>query len=601
MASNLIKTGALDFSEIKDNLKTFLSGQTELSDYDFDGSVISTLIDVLAYNTHYNALYTNFAINEMFIDSASKRSSLTSIAKLLGYIPKSISSSRAVCDITVGPYGVETNTLTLPTGTTFSTEINNVAYKFSLIDPITATKATNATNFVFSEATIYEGETVTISYNHDVRSQFVIPEVNADMNTLRVSVYNAGSNSTLIFVNSLSMVDTNPTDQVYFTKQIDGDLYEIFFGDGVFGKAINIGDIVTMTYLVTNGKEANGNSLFAYSGGADSTKSYTLLTLFSSSLGAPAEDKESIRFFAPLSYQAQKRAVTAQDYAAILGETYSNIETINVWGGQDNDPPQYGKVFISVKPYGRDSFSALEKSEFKTGIIAARSMITVVPEFVDPYYYDVEVQSNVYYNPSKTVSSVGVLESNIRDAISEYATTLSKFDSSFRHSILTNIVSGVDPSFVSTINTVRVRTSVQTYLGLEVNYSTDFKNPIAQDVTSTFYTSRFFLRGYSDRGYIKNNGNVLEFYTENASGTPFFQKNIGTLDFNGKIVLDKMLIDSLYDDVLEFVFYPLSYDIIPPNGTIVRIKDEHIKVSVIVDNLSQVRNSRNKHIFSTSR
>lgn len=599
--SSLIRTDELDFARIKQNIKTFLSSQSTLQDYDFEGSVLSTLIDVLAYNTHYNSLYTNLAINESFIDSASKRSSLSSISKLLGYIPRSVASSKAIVNIVVSTFDANTNVLTLPAGMTFSSTVDNTAYVFNLISDVSASKSSSSSSFLFPNISIYEGERSTITYTKSISSKFVIPEENVDTNTLRVSVYNPADSSNTSYIYARSLVDVSATDDVYFLKQVDGTLYEIFFGDGVFGTVVEDGSIITMSYLVCTGEDSNAASIFSYSGGADSTKTYGITTQFVASGGAPQEDKESIRYFAPLSYQSQGRAVTANDYAATLSELYPNIETINVWGGQDNIPPKYGKVFIAAKPYGRDSFTDAEKSDLRQGIISTRGVVTVTPEFVDPKYFDIEMATNVYYDPGKTTIRSGEIATNVRDVISSYGTTLSKFEVAFRHSKVTAAIDKAEKSIVSSISTIRVRSTQTPILGVESDYSVNFRNPIAQSNISTFFSTRFFLLGYTNRGYLKNNGADIEFYTEDSAGVPTLEKVVGTLDFNGSINLQNLQIVSLYDPILEFVFYPSSYDVIPPNGTIVRLPDNKVTINVIVDNLSQVKSARFDHIFSPSR
>ena len=600
MSSNLIRTDELSFSEIKQNLKTFLSAQTTLADYDFDGSVISVLLDVLAYNTHYNALYTNLAVNEMFLDSASKRSSLSSISKLLGYTPRSTASSVATVSILVsGTFG--SNTLTLSPGMTFSTEIDGEAFTFNLIEDVSASKGNLDTTFTFTNVKIYEGESVSITYTQATETRFVVPETNVDMNTLTVSVFNPGNSATTIFSAASSIVDVGSTDNIYFTKHIDDDLYEISFGDGVFGTVVTAGSIVTMTYLVSQGPAANKASVFSYSGGADPLKTYSVTTLFASSGGAALEDKESIRFYAPLSYQAQGRAVTANDYASIIAEAYPAVESITVWGGQDNVPPQYGKVFIAAKPYGRDNFTDDEKSEFRQGIIRQRGVVTISPEFVDPKYYDIELISNVYFDPSKTIKKAGEIETDVRSVMSDFSSTLSKFEVAFRHSKLSAIIDSTDNSIVSSITTLRIRSLQVPVLGVESDYTVNFRNPIAQSNTPTFYSTRFYLIGYTDRGYLKNNGTSIDFYTENSLGVPSFRKTVGSMDFNGIVTIQDLNITALYDELLEFVFYPNSYDVVPPNGVIIRMPDDKTTVNVIVDNLSQVKSARFDHIFSSSR
>jgi hypothetical protein len=601
MTSRLINTGDLDFSSIKQNLKMFLSDQDELADYDFDGSVISTVIDLLAYNTHYNALYTNMAINEMFIDSASKRSSISSLAKLLGYVPRSVSSARANVDITVGTYGISSNVLTLDAGATFTTEVNNTQFTFNLIEPISITKLPSESFFTFANVLIYEGSLGKITYVANPETRYVVPELNVDTTTIKISVFDPSNSSTTIYNNAKSTVDTKSTDNVFFIRHVEDNLYEVTFGDGTFGTVVPNGCVVTMRYLISSGAAANAAAIFSYAGGLDSTKGYDIVTNLASAMGSDEEDKESIRFFAPLSYQAQNRAVTANDYAAVVSEMYPQIESINVWGGQDNIPPQYGKVFISAKPYGRDVFSTLEKNEIKQGILGRRSMVTVTPEFVDPAYYNIEIEANVYYAPGKTAYTAGELANQVTAVINDYGNTLAKFESAYRHSVLTTKIDSTELSIVSSINTIRIRYTIKPMYNVEKNYSINFYNPIASSNTATFFSTRFYMKGYTDRGYLKNNGSDIEFYTEDANGVPFYQETVGTIDFNGKINLNNITLTSLYDEQFEFVFYPSSYDVIPPNGVIVRMKPEHVKVNILVDKLSQVRNARTEHVFSLSR
>lgn len=599
--SNLLRTGDLDFADIKANLKSFLAGQPTLLDYDFDGSVISTIIDLLAYNTHYNALYTNMAVNEMFIDSASKRSSIVSIAKLLGYTPRSVTTSRATVNLTITPYDTAEYVITVPAGTSFNTDISGKSYVFSTIEDVSASRVFPATTFTLSNLVLYEGESSTIRYVKATGTQFVIPETKVDMSSLKVSVFNPGSGVTTVFSAAGSIVDTLPTDNVFFSKQRSDGFYEIYFGDGIFGSAVDIGSTVTLRYLISVGAAANGASSFIYSGGYNSLNEYSASTVTNSAGGAAEEDKESVRFYAPLAYQAQGRAVTANDYAAVVAEAYPDVETISVWGGQDNVPPMYGKVFIAAKPSGRDSFTDTEKRSMKNGIISKKGMITITPEFVDPKYFDVESNCNVYYDPNKTDLAAGVIKTDIQNAIAVYGATLSKFDVAFRYSVLSSTIDSANTAIVSSINSIRIRQPLSPVLSVYANYSVNFNNPIAQASDATFYSTRFYLSGYSDRGYLKNNGTVIEFYTETSSGMPVFQKVMGSLDYSGKITLDSMNIISLYDPLLEFVFYPESYDVIPPNGTIVRVQTKHTTVNMIVDTLSQNRNSRSGYIFSASR
>lgn len=598
--TNPILTESLDFAEIKANLKTFLAAQPTLLDYDFDGSIISNLIDVLAFNTHYNALYTNMAINEMFLDSASKRSSVASIAKLLGYVPKSIAAPKAVVRVEATKIsGTPDATLILPRGSTFTTTLDGTSYVFNLLEDKITAKNNAANLYVFNNVTIQEGELATISYIQSPKTKLIIPETKADTTTLKVSV--TTNNISKVYTAATSIIDVGYFDDVFFLKYRDDGFYEIYFGDGTFGTVVPDGSVVSMSYLVCNGAAANLASSFTYAAGADSNYQFTVNTTYASASGAGEEDKEAIRFFAPMTHQAQGRAVTANDYVAILAESYPNIETVAVWGGQDNIPPKYGKVFIAAKPYGKDAFTTNEKYDLARGIIKNRGVVTVTPEFVDPKYFEVELTSNIYYTPNKTTLAAGAIQSNALAVIETYANTLSKFDTAFRHSVITNKLAVVDPSVVSTISTIRVRHTLTPYLGVSTNYSTKFGNPIAVAADATFSSSRFFLNGYANRGYLSNVGTDVVFFTEDAGGGPTYQIVVGSLNFAGSVTLQNLQIQTLHDDLFEFVFYPSSYDVIPPNGVIVKLPMQYVKVNMIIDSLSQSRNAKGEYVFSSSR
>lgn len=598
--TNPIRTEDLDFAAIKQNLKAFLSTQPTLLDYDFDGSIISNLIDVLAFNTHYNALYTNMAINEMFLDSASKRSSVASIAKLLGYVPKSIAAPKATIRVEATQIsGTPTPTLILPRGSTFTTSLSGTSYTFNLLEDKIVAKENTSNLYIFSDVQIYEGELATITYVQSPKTKLIIPEVKADMTTLKVSV--TTQNITKVYTAATSIVDVGYFDDVFFTKYRDDGFYEIYFGDGTFGTVVDDGSTVSLSYIVCNGAAANFASSFVYAAGADSNYTYTVSTTFASSGGAVEEDKEAIRFFAPMTHQAQGRAVTANDYVAIIAEAYPNIETVSVWGGQDNIPPKYGKVFIAAKPFGKDTFTQNEKYDLAKGIIKNRGVVTVSPEFVDPKYFNVELTSNIYYNPNKTTLAAGAIQTNALAAITTYSNSLSKFDTAFRHSVITGTLATVDPSIVSTISTIRVRHVLTPYIGVSSNYSVNFGNPVATAADATFSSSRFFLNGYPNRGYLSNVGTDIVFFTEDAGGIPTYQIVVGSLNFAGSVTLQNLQIQSMYDDLFEFVFYPASYDVIPPNGVIVKLPLQYVKINLIIDSLSQSRNAKGDYIFSASR
>lgn len=600
--SNLqqIKTDDLDFDAIKQNLKNYLSTQANFKDYNFEGSVMSTIVDLLAYNTHYNSLYTNLAINESFIDSASKRASLVSLAKLMGYTPKSVTSSKAVVTLNIStPQNTYSNVLTLPAYTKFTSNNNGTLYTFSTVEDVTSYRIADADPFIFTNLTLVEGVLTSITYNTGDAAIYVIPEPTVDTGTLRVKVYNPINGATDYYNFANSIVGTTITDKVYFIKQREDLYYEVYFGDGIFGVAVNPGNIITLSYMISSGDAANGCNTFSYSGGYDANLIYSFQATIPSAHGAPEESKDSIRYYAPMVYQSQDRIVTANDYESALVNEFPDIEIINVWGGQDNIPPEYGKVFIAAKPYGRNNFSEKEKNLMLRGIVSRKNVLTVTPVFVDLRYLDIEIISSVYYDPKKTINASGDILSIVKNVIANYGNTLS--GESFRYSKLTGFIDLAEPSIVSNITTVRVRTEITPKLNINDSYIINFGNPIAHDSSSTFYSTRFFVDGITERCYLKNNNTIIELYKESTDGTPQYMRNVGTLSYDGSIVIDSLLITNLYDTKLEFVFYPDSYDVIPPNNYIIRMPLDKITVNMLVDSLSQNRSAKTDHIFSSSR
>jgi hypothetical protein len=346
MSSKNIKPDALDFEEIKENLKEFLRGQNDLTDYDFDGSAMSIFLDVLAYNTHYNSLYTNLAINEMFLDSASKYSSVVSLAKNLGYTAKSFTSSKAKINVTINaPYDTENKVI--PAGTIFSGTVGGESFEFvSKTDVIAQGFTPDNINGVyrFYDVELLEGTRLTKRYVVSNGSQFVVPNKRADISSLIVRVQdNASSSNYVGYGPAENFLNVNPQSNVFFVKQREDLFYEIYFGNGVIGKAVSPGNVVHISYLLSSGAASNGARAFTYTSGLDyPVTSVIVETITEAYGGSDSEDIESIRFNAPRAFASQNRAVTAEDYKNILYANYPSIDTITTWGGQENDPPQYG-------------------------------------------------------------------------------------------------------------------------------------------------------------------------------------------------------------------------------------------------------------------
>ena len=390
-----LSVNSLDFSTIKSNLKAYLSSQEEFKDFNFDGAAMSILLDVLSYNTHYEAFYNNMVANEMFLDSAVKRSSLVSIAKHLGYTPASMRCAEAVVDVTLGTTaGFST---TLPVNTVFNGIKDGSNYNY--INTSTATINLDATTKHISNLTIKEGRIASASFvvnASDADQKFVISDTNVDTTTLTIRVQESPTDDSG-YINNWELAsdinDVTSTSRVYFLQEVSDNKYEIYFGDDVVGAKVDDGNLIVVSYLVSSGEIANNmGKLDNATSRAFSYRSGDIVEVVSASTsGAERETKKSIRSNAPKSYQAQDRAVTTDDFKSILARDYPDMESVNVWGGEENDPPEYGRVIISFKPISGTIITEQTKSSIVSSIIKNKNVVAIDVRIEDPDYTYVDV------------------------------------------------------------------------------------------------------------------------------------------------------------------------------------------------------------------
>ena len=438
MSSNL-KVTELDFFQVRENLKDYLKTQTKFKDYDFDGSGISVLLDILAYNTHYNAINANMAINEIFLDSAQLRNNVVSHAKMLGYVPRSMNSAFAYIDVEViNPSGAPSS-LTINRGTEFTTVVNGTQYTFTVLE----SQSISSTNGVYRFTNLKINEGKIINYSHTVDSfdntqYFDIPDASIDISSLVVKVRaNATTTSYDVYTVVRNFVDINSNTKAYFLQEgIDGT-YQVYFGDGIAGKKLEAGNVVELEWLSTNGSLANGASLFTLATTIQGNSNVDIATLYKAAGGGERENIDSIKFNAPLSYVAQNRVVTPDDYRAAIINNYPNIDTVAVWGGEENDPPDYGKAYISIKPSNAETLSLTEKQFIRDQILKTRNVVSITPELVDPEYTYIKLEVFFKYDPNLTNKTAGELRQVVSNVISNYNDTeLKRFDGVFRHSKL---------------------------------------------------------------------------------------------------------------------------------------------------------------------
>lgn len=453
-----LKVAELDFDTIRDNLKAYLKSQSEFSDYNFEGSGMAVLLDLLSYNTHYMGYYLNMVANEMFIDTALTRQSVVSHAKLLGYTPRSRVAARAAVDLTITPVANDANSRVLiPRFTRFVSETKDGAnYVFVTSSTRVATKNAETGLFVVENLELKEGLPTGFTFTYDEQTNpkqyFEIPDSNIDTSTLQVSVQVSAENANQeSYVLSEDATNVDSDARVFYIEENKNGKYQIYFGDGIVGKKLTNGNIVVVSYVATNGDTANGLQNFKpLDVILNGPVTINVALVNESSSGAAAETIDKIRFTAPKAYISQNRAVTKNDYIAIINRDYPYFDAVNVWGGEDNTPPVYGKVFFSAKPLGGYEITAAEIEHVKKSILKPFSVLTVTPEYVPADYNYVNVTAEVWYDPTKTNKTLEAVNASVINAIRNFATTnLSNFNSIFRISQISRAIDDCDNSIVS--------------------------------------------------------------------------------------------------------------------------------------------------------
>lgn len=502
MAESLRVT-ELDFDQIKQNLKTFLKSQSEFTDYDFEGSGLSVLIDLLAYNTHYQAYYLNMVANESFMDTALLRDSVISHAKVLGYVPYSRKAPRAEINFTANTTSNATATLTIPKGFSFlSNEIDGVSYNFVTLSEITVTKSN--TDFTFLNLPIYEGQLVTYSFNHDQQTNpkqlFVLPDNNIDTSTITVSVRPSSSNTDFeVYSLATDASETVTTSRVFYLQENRGQKYAVYFGNDIIGKGLNNGAVVDITYLITNGTLSNkANTFVATSTLADSLgNSLTDFVIDSVSAAAGGAEKESVdevKFSAPLQFTTQNRLVTFKDYESYIKKAYPSVDSVSVWGGEDETPPTFGNVYLSLKPKEGYYISDGEKRRIVDEIIKPKSIVTVNPIVRDPEYLYLVIEPIVSYDPRKTSLTEEQLKTAIKNAVLLYKTTyLDKFDSKLIGSKLQDQIDSVDTNaIIGSEVTIRLQKRFKPVLNESRSYLVNFNAPLHRGTVTNRLSSTLF-------------------------------------------------------------------------------------------------------------
>ena len=582
----------LDFDLIKDNLKTYMKNQNEFTDYNFEGSGLSQIIDLLAYNTHYLAMNANFAMNESFLDTATLRSSVVSHAKKLGYTPRSARAPIAYIDVVLNSSSAVSATLSK--GTRFTTKVDGSTFGFVANEDLSV----NPSNGVmrFSNVPIYEGTLITTKYTVDlnnIEQKFIVSDARADTTTLKVSVQNSASDlKTNTYELATDITQVTSGANVYFIQENSDDKFEVYFGDGVVGSAISNGNIVKLEYIVTNKEKANGARVFS-SPSIDGETDISISTLVAARGGAERESISSIKFNAPLDYSSQGRAVTTQDYKTILPQVYAGTKSVQVWGGEDNDPPIYGQVFLSVRTKSGVNLTQAQKNSIAEDL-KKYNVASIRPTFINPEVTKIKLRTDFKFDSKTTTKSVGDLETLIRQTITNYNNSdLQNFDVVFRHSKLSRLIDATDTSILSNTTRITLNKVLTPTLNTVTQYIIDFNNPLynphtghnsamggitsSTGFTISTNTNTLFL---DDDG----NGNIRTYYLVGGTTRTYVDETAGTIDYaTGKIVLTDLNITSVVGGGISIDILPASNDIVSVRNQLLEIDMGNTSVDGTVD------------------
>jgi len=597
MATNdkRLRVTELDFDSIKDNLKTYLKAQTEFKDYDFEGSGMNILLDTLAYNTHYLGFNANMLANEMFLDSASLRSSVVSHAKTLGYEVSSVRAPYATINVNLT---TDANTKTMSSGTAFTTTIDGTNYRFVTIADVTSSNT--GSSIPFDSVKIYEGTYITTRYtvdSSDIDQRFLLNNPNSDTSTLTVKIQTSSSDTTTTtYTKATDITQLSSDSTVYYLQETDSGKYEIYFGDGTVSKALSDGNIVILQYVVTNKTLANGASTFTSPSSIDGVTTITVTSVSNATGGSEAETIQSIKLNAPLDYAAQGRCVTIDDYKTYTKKLFVNTKAVSVWGGEDgsydtstgvSSNPEYGKVFISIKSTTGQNLTTVQKSNLVSAF-APFKVASITPVVVDPETTYLILNVSFNYDSTATTSTKDELASLISTTVSNYnSSDLQEFNSSFRHSKLTGLIDDTDTSILNNTTTVTMGkffTPVIETSSYNINFNNAFFNPHSGHnaagggvIASTgFYLDNSTITEYffDDDG----SGNLRIYSLSTGQVRTYLNSEAGTVDYtNGTISTTALSISAVSDvdgaasSQIRITAIPKSNDVIPVRNQILEI------------------------------
>jgi hypothetical protein len=592
MAANTsINLVNLDFTSLKDSLKTYLKTQNVFKDYDFEGSNINVLLDVLSYNTYMNTFYLNMIGNEMFLDSAQLRESVISRAKELNYTPRSFKSARATVTLTIQTTG-NTASITMPKGTTFNSRIGSNTFTFST-DENKVISGANST-FVSDEFVIYEGQYVNDTFtvnNSDVSQRFVLSNPTIDTDSLTVTVIEDNGAEILSYLRATSLFDKQANSQIFFVQGAENDKYEVLFGDGVLGRKPKDNSVVVCEYRISKGELPNGAFKFTSDGAIQGFSNVVVTTVSAAAQGAIHETIESVKFNAPRYFTTQERAITAEDYRNLLLLNFPEINAISVYGGEEAVPPVYGKVFIAVDLKNVDGVPDIRKQQYYN-FIKPRASLSIDPIFIDPDFMYVSIDSTVRYNLNTTALNSESIKELILTAIRDFnGIYLDDFNTTLRYSSLVKTIDATDRSILSNDTTIRPIRVVLPETGIEKNYDIDFAQELENDFADVQrnHPSNYLSTIESTNFVVQNKLVSLEddgkgtVRTITLDGTTHVVVNdVGTVDYKtGKVQLKRLNITEYTGSGIKIFARTKRKDISSLLRTILTIKDEDVSINIV--------------------
>jgi len=599
-ANNALLVTDINFDTIKGNLQAYLSSQSEFQDYDFESSGMQTIIQLLAYNTYYNSIYTNFASNESFLDTALIRNNVISRAKMLGFTPTSARGAKATLSVTVNPPGTPTSVI-VPANTQFTSTVDGVSYVFQSINSTTFERSDSGT--YTNTMDIREGDPVQESYTVSTVNpvRYLLNNENADTTSLRVRVQESVSNTAVtVYTLADDITTVNGNSAVYFLQETNEGAFEVLFGDNILSKKPSDGNIVKLNYNVCNGPTLNGARTFSGPLTLAGNSSYTISTSSRAAGGANPQSIDSIKFNAPRNYSAQNRAVTANDYKNILLNNAPDLQTISVWGGEKNSPPVYGKVYIAAKPIGSALLTDARKAEL-IELLDNRNVVTIEPVFVDAEYLYIVPTIDVRYNPNVTSKDGDTLLTQVNGVMSSFNTNeLGVFNRNFYLSEFIKKIDAIDDSVINVAVDIKMQRRFIPNTSLTQSYTVKFNNPLYNPHSGHLYTissSSFTYQGFTC--YFDDDGKgKLRIYRLVQGARVYVDNNVGTVDYNlGTVKTNALLIAAYSGDGIKINGTPHEQFVKSVRSQICQLADSYV---TIINNNTDESEALSRSLSSTS-